>query len=138
MSPAPFDNIISKFKASTKQAADQMSKAAKVARLKMDIMSLVGEKTRHLQNIGTKTYELFSETSGLDGSLLSERVRQDFTQVQRIEGRIRELESEIADLQAMVQSPEPSDVAEADSVKDVSQPADTASTESKPQNDATS
>lgn len=117
MSPNSLDNMISKFKSSTKQAADQMQRAAKIAKLKMDIMTLCGEKSRHLQVVGEKVYQLFSETSTLDGPTLLERVRQDFNQIDRVEGRTRELESQIADLQAVV--PE-ADVTDATDVKDVS------------------
>jgi len=114
-----FDNLISKFKQSTKQAADQMGKATKIARLKMDIMTLAGEKTRYLQTIGERTYELFSESSDLDGSALKEKIRNELNQIERIEGRVRDLENQIADLQAMVQGGG-ADVTDATDVKDVS------------------
>lgn len=122
MCPPAFDNLISKFKESTKQAADQMSKAAKIARLKMDIMTLTGEKTRYLQAIGERTYELFTQTNGIDGAALREKVRNELNQVERIEGRIRDLESQIADLQAMVQHAESPEVADAE-VKEVTEPS---------------
>jgi len=119
MNPMAFDNLINKFKQSTKQAADQMGKATKIARLKMDIMTLAGEKTRYLQTIGERTYELFSESSDLDGSALKEKIRNELNQIERIEGRVRDLENQIADLQAMVQG-EGADVTDATEVKDVS------------------
>ncbi len=125
--PMAFDNLISKFKQSTKQAADQMGKATKLARLKMDIMTLTGEKTRYLQMIGERTYELFTESSDLDGSALKEKIRNELNQIERIEGRIRDLENQIADLQAMVQQGEGSDVTDATEVKDVSDAQETPS-----------
>lgn len=118
-----FDNLISKFKQSTKQAADQMGKATKIARLKMDIMTLAGEKTRYLQTIGERTYELFTESSELDGAALKEKIRNELNQIERIEGRVRDLENQIADLQAMVQEGETApDVTDATEVKDVTSP----------------
>ncbi len=117
--PPKFDDIFSKFKSSTKQAADQMGKAAKVARLKMDILTFTGEKTKHLQTIGDRTYELFCEGRGIDGSILVERVRHELMQIERIEGKIRELENQIADLQAMTQNAE---VTDADEVTELSDP----------------
>ncbi len=119
MSPPTFDNIINKFKSSTKQAADQMGKAAKIAKLKMDVMTLGGERTRHFQTIGERTYKLFIESNTLDGSALRDRVQSEFKEIERIEARIRELENQIADLQAVVQHADVSDVAEATKVKDV-------------------
>ena len=118
MSPPSFDNIINKFKSSTKQAADQMGKATKIARIKMDIMTLAGERTRYCQTIGERVYALFSESAGLAEAVLRERVRHEFTQIERIDGRVRDLENQIADLQAMVQD---TDVAEATNVTEVTE-----------------
>jgi hypothetical protein len=127
MTPPSFDNIINKFKSSTKQAADQMSRAARVAKLKMDIMAQNGEKTRLLQNVGEKTYQLFVETAGLDG--LMDRLSNEFTMIRRIETRISEIEKEITDLQTQLQS---GDVTDADEVRDVTEPEQSASSEEKP------
>jgi hypothetical protein len=110
MSAPSFDNLINMFKNSTKQAADQMGKTAKIAKLKMDIMTLVGEKARHLQAIGQKTYKLYSDTKALNGEMLMERVHEELIQVERIEVRISELENEIKDLQALIQQVEVTDV----------------------------
>lgn len=130
MTPPSFDNIINKFKSSTKQAADQMSKAARVAKLKMDIMTQNGEKTRLLANVGEKTYQLYVESNSLDG--LVDRVRNEFTMIQRIEARIREIGNEITELQAAVQS---ADVTDATEVKEVTEPAESTSSEEKPQDE---
>src|SRR3990167_2493925 len=124
MSPPTFDNILNKFKSSTKQAADQMGRAAKIAKLKMDIMTLAGEKTRHFQTIGERTHTLFTESSTLDGSVLRDRVQSEFKEIELIEARIRELENQIADLQAVVQHADVSDVAEATNVKDLTEPGE--------------
>jgi cell division protein FtsB len=107
-----FDNLINKFKDRTKQAADQMSKAAKIAKLKMDILTLVGEKTRHLQTIGQCTYAMFCDNGVIDGTNLVEETRGELSQIERIEARIRELEAQIADLQALVQQLDVKDVTE--------------------------
>lgn len=128
MSPPSFDNIINKFKATTKQAADQMGKRAKAAKLRMDIMTQSGEKTRLLQNVGEKTYQLYVESKGLDGSALIDRVRNEFTMIQRIEQRIREIETEIADLQAQMQG---ADITEATDVREVPEPGESPSSEDK-------
>lgn len=114
-----FDNLINKFKAGTKQAADQMSKATKVAKLRVEKLTLDGERTRHLQTVGERTYELYTETGGIDGQVLRERARHEFTQIERIDGRIRDLDNQIADLQAMIHHGEPSDVTDAAEVTEV-------------------
>lgn len=124
--PPSFDNIINKFKSSTKQAADQMQRAAKVARLKMDIMTLNGEKTRHLQTIGERTFALYTESNNIDGHALLERVRHEFTQIQRLDTKLTEIDTEIAELQAAIA--QPADITEAEEVTDVT---DTESGENK-------
>lgn len=110
MSAPSFENFLNKFKQSTKQAADQMGRAAKIAKLRMDLMTLTGERVRHLQTIGTKTFALFCDTSTLDGGALLDRVRNELVQIQRIDVRMKELEVEIADLQAMIQHVEVKDI----------------------------
>lgn len=117
MSPPSFDNIINKFKTSTKQAADQMGRATKIARLKMDIMTLSGERARYFQTIGERTYSLFSEKGTLAESALTERITNELTQVERIDGRIRDLENQIADIQATVQDVNIAEVTDVTEVK---------------------
>ncbi len=116
MTPPAFDNLINKVKAGTKQCADQMGRAAKVAKLRMDILAQSGEKSRLLQNIGEKTYQLYAGTKGLDGLL--ERLAHDFTMIQRIEARLAEIEVEIADMQAALAG---SAVTDATEVRDVTE-----------------
>lgn len=97
MSPA-FDNIFSKVKAATKEAADKTGKAAKAAKLRVNIKTLEMEKNRHLQTIGLRTYLLYAENKSLDGNALFERVKDELTQIERAEERIKELEQEIQDI----------------------------------------
>jgi hypothetical protein len=115
--PQGFDNIINKFKSSTKQAADQMQRAAKVAKLKMDIISLNGERQKFLQTIGDRTFNLYKEASFIDGSVLIERIRNDFSQIERIDGRIKDMDNQIQELQAMGAG---ADIVDATDVMDVS------------------
>lgn len=95
-----FDNIFNKMKEVTKQAATETNKAAKAAKLKMTVMSLNTEKNRHLQTIGQRTYTLYVENQSIDGRLLQEKTLEELHQIDRIEERIKELEAEIADIQA--------------------------------------
>ena len=95
-----FDNIFDKVKSVTKQAADQTGKYAKIAKLKTNVMTLNSEKGRHLSTIGLRAYTLFAENSKIDGVVLHEKVRDEIAQIERIEARIREIEAEVADLQA--------------------------------------
>jgi hypothetical protein len=112
-----FDNIINKFKESTKQAADQMGRATKIARLKMDVRILMGERTRNFEAVGERAYQLYQESGTLDGTVLRERVRNEFTQIERLDGRLRDIESQIADLQAVA-----GEVADATDVQEVAEP----------------
>jgi hypothetical protein len=124
MAPSTFDNIISKFKKSTKQAADQMGKAAKIARLKMDIMTLAGERTKHLQTIGSRSYDLYMENKELNSEELVSQIKSEIDQIERIDKRTTEIEAEIVELQAEVEpqaaDSDDAEVTDADEVKDVS------------------
>lgn len=99
MSPN-FDNLVNKGKGFLKQAADQTTRIAKIGKLNTNVLTLRSEKGRHLQTIGLRTYTLFTENSKIDGVVLQEKVRDEIAQIERIEGRVKELEEEIAELRA--------------------------------------
>lgn len=117
MSGPSFNDFINKFKERSKQAADQMGKAAKIAKLKMDIMTLTGERGRYLQYVGNKAYTLFCETHGLNEEALLDRVRGDLTHIERIDQRMAEIEEQVKDLQAIIQNVEITDVTNPDQEK---------------------
>ncbi|MBS1989873.1 MAG: hypothetical protein JSS86_00380 [Cyanobacteria bacterium SZAS LIN-2] len=114
MSNGGLDNFLNKVKGVTKQAAEQTGRAAKAAKLKMSAMSLTQEKTVHLQTIGQRCYTLFTENQHIDGALLQNKVAEELKQIGRIEDRIRELETEINELQANSQHVDVTDVTEPD------------------------
>ena len=111
---APFDNLFNKVKSATRQAADQTSRAAKVAKLKMNVVTLNSEKNKHLQTIGLRVYTLYSENNAIDGNVLKDKVRDEISQIDRIDEKIRELESEISDLQSHTQHVDVADVTDED------------------------
>ena len=111
MSPS-FDNIFNKVKTVTKKAADSTAKQAKVAKLKMNTMTLQTEKSRHLQTIGARTYAIYLEKHQLDGQSLLDQIKEEFEQVERIDRKILEIEEQIADIQTA--HVEVSDVTEED------------------------
>lgn len=94
-----FDDLVSKVKDVTKQAADKTSKAAKLARLRMEIMSLNAEKSRYLQSIGSKSYDLYTQNKKIDGDLFLRQVMVDLEQISRINIRLNELTKEIESVQ---------------------------------------
>ena len=101
MSPNPnFDNIFNKVKSVTQKAADSTGRQVKKVKLQTNIMTLQTEKSRHLSTIGTRAYSLFSEHNTIDGKVLVDKSRDEIAQIERIDSRIREIESEIADLSA--------------------------------------
>lgn len=111
MSPnQKFDNILNKAKSLSKQTADNVGRQAKKVKLQAQIMTLDGEKKRHLNTIGTRCYSLFTETNTIDGKTLLDRIRDEIAQIERIESRVREIESEIADLSASTQHVDVEDV----------------------------
>lgn len=107
-----FDNIFKKVKTVAKQTTDQAGRLAKSTKLRTNVMTLNSERGRQLTTIGQRAYALFAETNSIDGKLLLERVRDEIAQIERIDSRIREIESEIADLQASSQDVDVTDVTE--------------------------
>lgn len=95
----PFENFLDKVKSATKSAADKTGKAAKVYKLKMDVVTLNSEKNKHLQTIGLRVFTLYNENNAIEGNVLKEKVKDEISQIIRIDERIKELEAEIADIQ---------------------------------------
>lgn len=112
MSPSAFDNFFQKVKSATKQAADTTAKQAKIAKFRMNLMTLQTEKSRYLQTIGIRVYSMYSQSKKLDqGNLLSE-VKDDLGNIERIDARIVEIEENIAELQSKEAELEVKDVTE--------------------------
>ncbi|HEY9786764.1 MAG TPA: hypothetical protein V6D17_15285 [Candidatus Obscuribacterales bacterium] len=100
MCPPAFDNLFSKVKAATKEAADKTAQAAKAAKIRVNIKTLEMEKNRHLQTIGLRTYLLYNENKSIDGNTLYDRIKEELNQIEHNEERIKELETEIQELQS--------------------------------------
>ncbi|MGD9682577.1 MAG: hypothetical protein AB7W16_15425 [Candidatus Obscuribacterales bacterium] len=98
-----FENFFDKVKSAT-------GKTAKLAKLKMNVVTLTSEKNKHLQAIGQRVYNLFAENHAIDGNVLKENVREEISQIERIDEKIREHEAEIADLQSNTQHVDVTDV----------------------------
>ncbi|MBX9695044.1 MAG: hypothetical protein K2Z81_21850 [Cyanobacteria bacterium] len=110
-------NFFDKVKSGAKQFADQSGKAARSAKLKMNVVSLNSEKNKHLQTIGLRVYSLYKENSAIDGNVLKDKVKDEISQISRIDEKIRELESEISELQSGTQNVDVTDVTEDESEK---------------------
>ncbi len=102
MSPN-FDNIFSKVKNAAQQAGENAGRLAKIGKLNVNKTTLLTEKKRHLETIGLRAYTLYTENNSIDGKTLTDKIRDEIAQIERIEQKVRELESEIADLQAQSQ-----------------------------------
>jgi hypothetical protein len=100
MTAPDFGNLFDKVKNATKQAADQTSKLARIAKLKANVLSMNSEKERHLKTIGLRAFILFSDEKSTDGEELKNRVRDELAQIHRINERIQELHDQISELQA--------------------------------------
>lgn len=110
MTAPDFGNLFNKVKSTAKQAADQTSRLAKVAKLKANVLSLNSEKERHLKTIGIRAVILFSDEKSTDGEELKSRVRDELAQITRINERIQELNDQISELQAGAPDVEVEDV----------------------------
>lgn len=105
-----FDNIFDKVKSAAGKVADQTNKAAKLGKLKMNVVTLNSEKNKHLQAIGLRVYTLLEENSAIDGNVLKEKIKDEMSSIERIDGKLKEIEEEIADLQTNTQHVDVDDV----------------------------
>lgn len=96
MSQSFFD----KFKQNTSKAAQQMSLATKIAKLKVEIATQKSERERHLKTIGEKTYGIFSRDKRLEGASVETEIANELSLIERIDSHINELNDEISSLQS--------------------------------------
>src|SRR5579864_941523 len=94
-----FTEILSKVKSATKQAADATVRQAKIARLRLDLMALHGEKGKHLQSIGNYLYTLYKEKASFDNTSIFTPLISELASIESIERRIEAIEAQIEDLQ---------------------------------------
>lgn len=106
----PFDNIFDKVKSAAGKVADQTNRAAKLGKLKMNVVTLNSEKNKHLQAIGLRVYTLLEENSAIDGNVIKEKIKDEMSSIERIDDKIKEIEEEIADLQTNSQHVDVDDV----------------------------
>ncbi len=99
MTSSPFGNIFDKLKSSTKQAADQMKIAGKIAGLKVERSTQKAERERLLKEIGSKTFSIFTKHKNLDSQTLEEEIINELRHIERIDKRMLEIEEEIGNLQ---------------------------------------
>lgn len=107
---SPSENFFDKLKSAASKVADQTKQAAKIGKLKMNVVSLNSEKNKHLQTIGLRVYTLLEENNAIDGNVLKEKIKDEINQISRIDEKIKEIEEEIADLQANTQHVDVDDV----------------------------
>ncbi len=110
----PFENIFDKVKSAAGKVADQTNKAAKLGKLKMNVVTLNSEKNKHLQAIGLRVYTLLEENNAIDGNVLKDKIKDEISQIERIDEKIKQIDSEIADLQSHTQHVDVDDVTDDD------------------------
>ena len=82
------DSFIDKVTKGTKQAANQMSLAAKIAKLNVEIATQKTEKERHVKSIGAKVYAIFAKNKQLDGKLVQEEISGELSLIERIDRHV--------------------------------------------------
>lgn len=94
------DNLFGKLQKGTKDTAQRMSLATRMAKLKVEIATQKSEKDRHIKSIGVKVYAIFAKTKQLDGRVLQEEISSELNLIERIDRHIEDLQQEISQLQA--------------------------------------
>lgn len=113
-----FGNIFDKLKSSTKQAADQMKLAGRIAGLKVERSTQKAERERLLKEIGSKTFSIYSKTKSLDPATLEEEIINELNHIDRIDKRMVEIEEEIAQIQSEILHTEGKEVVDVDEVQE--------------------
>lgn len=113
-----FGNIFDKLKSSTKQAADQMKLAGRIAGLKVERTTQKAERERLLKEIGSKTFSIYSKSKSLDAPTLEEEIINELNHIERIDKRMVEIEEEIAQLQSEIMHTDGKEVVDADEVQE--------------------
>lgn len=99
MTPSRFHNILEKVKSVTKQAADTTAKQAKIARFRMNLITMQTEKGRSLQTIGSRLYAMYAQSRTLEPTALLEQINEELGNIERIDTRMQELDESISKLQ---------------------------------------
>ncbi len=83
--PSDFEGFLEKFVSGTKQARDQMNRAAHIAKLRMELLSINQEKNRFNQMVGDKVYGIYAANNGIiDSNQLLESIGQELAQLSQI------------------------------------------------------
>lgn len=123
-------SFFDKVKSGAKTTANQMGRAAKIAKLRVELATQKTERERHLKTIGLKVHGIYSKDKTLNAENVTKEVENELNQIERIDKRSNEIQEEISTLQAEMRT-----VEGGDSVVDASEVTDTtdsdAETESK-------
>ena len=93
-------SFFDKFKENTSKAAQKMSLATRIGKLRVEIATQKSEKERHLKTIGEKTYGIFAKDKKLDGATVETEIANELSLIERIDVHIKELQDQISQLQA--------------------------------------
>ncbi len=109
-----FGNFFDQIKSGAKSTASQMSKAAKIAKLRVEMATQKTERERHLKTIGTKVYAIYQKDKNLDVDTVTNEVKNELNLIERIDNRTVEIQDEISTLQAEMRNEGASDVVDAE------------------------
>lgn len=109
-----FGNFFDQIKSGAKSTASQMSKAAKIAKLRVEMATQKTERERHLKTIGTKVYAIYQKDKNLDVDTVTNEVKNELNLIERIDNRTVEIQDEISTLQSEMRNEGGSDVVDAE------------------------
>lgn len=109
-----FGNFFDQIKSGAKSTASQMGKAAKIAKLRVELATQKTERERHLKTIGTKVYAIYQKDKNLDVETVTNEVKNELNLIERIDKRTVEIQDEISTLQAEMRNEGSSDVVDAE------------------------
>lgn len=93
--PDSLGNLINKVKEVTKQAVDGTARQAKLARLRLNLMTLHTERNRHLQNIGGSLFASYKQNKTFDQAWLYAELQNEFSAVEQLDRQADAIEVQI-------------------------------------------
>jgi hypothetical protein len=95
MTENDINSIFNKVKAVTQRAADATARQAKLARLRISLMTLHSGRNQHLQNIGSWLFSFHKQDKKFDQSVFTEELKSEIAAIEEIDRQVEAIEAQI-------------------------------------------
>ena len=88
-------SIFNKVKEVTKRAADATARQAKLARLRISLMTVHSSKSQHLQNIGSWVFSFYKQGKQFDHSVITMELKDEIAAIEELDRQAEAIEAQI-------------------------------------------